>query len=291
MSKSPFLEYLQSGRTLVLDGATGTNLAARGLPRGLTGETWVLEKPEEILRLHGDFIAAGADIILTCTFNATAMWLEDATDGGKAAQVTRRAVELARQAAAGSRTLVAGSLGPIGQLIKPLGPLEEADAERAYAALGRALGDAGVDLLLVETQFDLTEASAAVRGVRASSTLPLVGSFSFDRGTRSMMGVKPAQAAAALESLGVDVVGINCGRSLEENLQALTELRAATSMPVWFKPNAGLPHLVDGQAAYDVTPEAMGAEAPKWVAAGAQMVGGCCGTTPAHLAAIAAAVK
>ncbi len=295
---SNFLERINAGEVLVADGATGTNLQQRGLERGASAETWVLERPQEIVRLHRDFLAAGADLLLTATFGATAIRLEAAGGlalAGRAAEINRRAVALARQAAAEAGrlgTLVAGSIGPTGQLLKPFGPLEESAAEEAFAAQARALAEAGVDLLVVETQFDLSEARAALRAARlADAGIPLVCSFSYDRGTRTMMGVRPSQMAAELGELA-DVLGINCGRSLDDNFKALGELRAATNRPVWFKPNAGLPE-VDGQgrSVYSVTPEEMGTRAPAWLHAGAQVVGGCCGTSPEHLKEIANAVR
>lgn len=288
---SGFLERLQSGSVLIADGATGTNLQQRGLERGVPSEEWVLERPEEILRLHRDFIEAGANLILTSTFGASRIRLQaGGALAGRAAEVNRRAVELAREAGRGSGALVAGSMGPTGQLLKPLGPLDEEEAEAAFAEQARLLAEAGADLLVVETQFDLAEAKAALRAARAAGGgLPVVCSFSYDRGTRTMMGVRPAQMAAELEGMA-DVLGINCGRSLDENLKALQELRKATSRPVWFKPNAGLPRVDElGSSSYDVTPEMMGARVPDWLAAGAQVIGGCCGTSPAHLAAIARA--
>jgi len=286
------LDRLRAGEVLASDGATGTNLQQRGLGRGVAAERWVLENPEQISRLHNDFIAAGADVILTSTFGATTIRLEQVGLAARAAEINRKAANLARQAANASGKLVAGSIGPTGQLLKPLGPLEEAEAEAVFAAQAQVLTTAGVDLLVIETQFDLGEARAAIRGVRSVSDLPLVVSFSYDRGTRTMMGVRPAIMAAELTDLGVDVLGINCGRSLEDNFKALTELRSATRLPIWFKPNAGMPMLdEDASPTYTTTPEQMGAQAPAWVAAGAQIVGGCCGTSPAHLAAIVQAVK
>jgi 5-methyltetrahydrofolate--homocysteine methyltransferase len=177
-------------------------------------------------------------------------------------------------------------------MVAPLGTLSEEDAQAEYSAQARLLAEAGVDLLVIETQFDLVEASAALRGVRSVCSLPVVVYFRYDRGTRSMMGVKPAQMAQTFFGLGVAALGINCGRSLEDNLKALGELRAATTLPLWFKPNAGLPKSdPDGKTYFDVAPETMGAAAPAWVNAGAALVGGCCGTSPQHLAAIARAVK
>ncbi len=290
--EAKFLQRLHAGKPLVADGATGTNLQKRGLGRGVPGEVWVLEQPDQILQLHKDFITAGADIILTCSFGGTSIRLEHTGLADRAGEVNRKAARLARQAAEGTSVLVAGSMGPTGQLLKPLGPLEEQIAQEAFAAQAQALAEGGVDLLLIETQFDLTEAVIAVRAALSVTSLPIVVSFSYDRGTRTMMGVRPAQMAKEIEPLDVAALGINCGRSLEDNFKALQELRSATHLPIWFKPNAGLPILdADGQPTYTVTPEQMAAEVSSWLEAGAQVVGGCCGTSPEHLAAIAHTAK
>ncbi|MBI4675472.1 MAG: homocysteine S-methyltransferase family protein, partial [Chloroflexi bacterium] len=170
------------------------------------------------------------------------------------------------------------------------GTLTRDDAVAQFGAQARALADGGVDLLVIETQFDLGEATAAYEGARAATNLPIVVSFSFDMGTNTMMGLKAAQVAQEVTARGADMVGVNCGRSLEENLINLQEMRAATHLPLWMKPNAGLPRMTDDDIAiYDVTPEQMGEAAARWLKAGAQIVGGCCGTSPQHLQAIAQA--
>jgi 5-methyltetrahydrofolate--homocysteine methyltransferase len=292
MTNSIFLNRINSGEILVADGATGTTLFARGMQRGATSETWVMEQPDEIIQLHKDFITAGADIILTSTFGGTSIRLRGSTLEGQAVTVNQRAVSLARQAVEGTPTLVAGSLGPVGQLLKPYGPLETDDVITAYTEQAQAITQAGADLLVVETQFDMNEVKAAIQGVRSVSDLPLVVSLSYDRGERTMMGVSPSQAGKELDTLPVDVIGVNCGRSLYENLHNLVELRKVTSKPIWFKPNAGLPR-VDAQGAtiYDTTPDMMGTQVPAWITSGAQIVGGCCGTSPDYLRKISEKAK
>ncbi len=288
MPDQPFLTRIKNGDLLIADGATGTNLIARGLPSGVTAESWVIDQPERIIQLHRDFISAGANILLTSTFNASSIRLKNSSLDGKSDLVNQKAVELARGAIGSENIYIAGSLGPLGQLLKPYGPLTVDEAKSAYATQAHALTDAGADLLVIETQFDMNEVVAAIDGVRQVSNLPLVVSFSYDRGRRTMMGISPTQAADMLEPLPVDVFGINCGRSLDENFQNLIELRSKTTKPIWFKPNAGLPHLDStGKTAYDITPGTMGSLVNSWLDGGAQIIGGCCGTTPEHLREIA----
>jgi len=291
MTSHSFLQSLQAGEVLVADGATGTTLLERGLPRGTPGEAWVLDRPREILGVHRSFIEAGARIVLTCTFGASPVRLRGGPLEDRMAAINRRAVELAREAAADRPVLVGGSIGPSGVLLKPLGRLAPEEASDSFSRQARVLAEAGADLLVIETQYDLAEAALAVQAARSVSSLPVVCTFSFDRGSHTMMGVSPARVGKELESLGADVVGINCGRSLEENLTALGQLRAHCSLPVWFKPNAGLPEVDgEGKARYRTTPEAMAVLVPAWIEAGARVVGGCCGTSPQHLEQIARAV-
>ena len=292
MSKYTLISRINNGEHLIVDGATGTNLIARGLPGGVTAETWVLEQPEKIIQLHQDFISAGAEIILTSTFGASSIRLKGTSLEGKSDRINRQAVELALEAAKELHTYIAGSLGPVGQLLKPLGPLTVDEVMNSYAAQAHSLTQADADLLVIETQFDMGEIKAAVAGVRSVSDLPLIVSLSFDRGRRTMMGISPSQAGKELETLPVDVIGINCGRSLAENLQNLVELRNTTNKPIWFKPNAGLPQIdAQGLTVYETTPEMMGAQVKAWVDAGAQMIGGCCGTSPDHLKEIAKIIR
>jgi 5-methyltetrahydrofolate--homocysteine methyltransferase len=288
MPKQSILSRIKNNEVLVADGATGTNLIARGLPSGKTPETWIMEDPDQVIQLHKDFINSGADILLTSTFSATPLRLKGSTLEGKSVEVNRKAVELVKEAIGNAPIYIAGSLGPVGQLIKPFGPLEFDEVMSSYSEQARALSEAGVDILVIETQFDMSEIKAAIQGVHEVSNLPVVASLSYDRGRRTMMGVSPSQAGKELSDQPIDLIGINCGRSLEDNLQDLIELHKVTNKPIWFKPNAGLPHLdSSGQTVYDVSPQEMAAQVLAWLAEGALIVGGCCGTSPGHLAEIA----
>jgi 5-methyltetrahydrofolate--homocysteine methyltransferase len=290
-TRPTFAEALASRRVLVADGATGTNYQEKGIALGVAPEEWLFDAPELVLQLHREFVEAGSDLILTNTFGATALRLEDSPLSGRAREVNLRAAEIAREAA-GDSTLVAGSLGPTGQLAEPLGPLGPDDCAAAYAEQAAALAEGGVDLLVMETFFALEEAVPAIRGIQSASDLPLVVSFSFDRGTRTMMGVSPTEVFDAVSPFGVAAVGANCGRSLADADEVVTELLGvAGELPVWVKPNAGVPRMVGDHPEYEATPEIIAAHIRRYVEQGVRIVGGCCGSTPAHVAAIAAALR
>ena len=281
------LDLLQKNKILVSDGATGTNLQQRGLEHGTPPEVWVLEKPEEIIKLNKDFIAAGSDILLTCTFGASPIRLAQNNLEGKTAEINQKAVLLTKKSTEGTQVLIAGSMGPLGHMLKPYGDLEIETAKNNYKEQALALDQAGIDFFLVESQFDLNEVKVALQAIQKVSIRPIVCSFSYDRGTRTMMGVKPSQTATELAGFGLTAIGINCGKSLEDNLNSLLELKQATQLPIWFKPNAGLPKLDDsGKPIYEITPEDMGNQVHEWINAGANIIGGCCGTSPAHLKSI-----
>jgi 5-methyltetrahydrofolate--homocysteine methyltransferase len=290
VAKIPFLDRIKKGDVLVSDGAMGTNLQMRGLEIGEPAEAMLFVEPEKNLRLHKEFIDAGANIILTNTFGASEIRLKVSDfDDHSVETVNEKAVEIAREAIGSRDIYLAGSIGPCGGLLKPYGELDEDIVFESYAQQSSVLNASRVDLLVIETQFDLNEALVAIKAARSVSDLPLVCSFSFDRGTRTMMGVTPKQVINALNKdevnhFQITMLGINCGRSLDENLICLQEMSSLTSLPIWFKPNAGLPTTDDkGKSYYDLAPSMMGAHAEKWIINGAQIVGGCCGTTPQHL--------
>jgi 5-methyltetrahydrofolate--homocysteine methyltransferase len=294
-----FLERLQSGEILIADGSTGASLQKMGLKPGIPPEDLVFEAPEMVLQLESAFVKAGSDIILTDTFGGTRLRMKESKYVDRTPEVNRRAAELARQAASRrAGVLVAGSIGPTGLLIKPYGPLTVEETTASFAEQAKALAEGGVDLLVIETMFAFEEADAAFKGARSVTELPIVVSFSYDRGMRTMMGVRPAEMFKHYKELGAAMIGANCGTTLE-NMEKILQEYAATEpgfpqnggLPMWAKPNAGLPRLVEGVTTFDVTPEQMAAYAVKYVGLGARVVGGCCGNMPEHIAAIAKAVK
>jgi 5-methyltetrahydrofolate--homocysteine methyltransferase len=285
-----FAALLEERRPLLADGATGTNYQDMGIEAGVAPEEWVFDAPDRVQELHRRFADAGSDLVLTCTFGATTPRLADGPLAGRTAELNVRAAELAR-AAVGEDLLVAGSMGPTGQLVEPYGVLTREVCVEAYAEQARALADGGVDLLVLETFFALEEALWAIEGARSASDLPLVMSFSFDQGTHTMMGLSPAEVVAAVEPLGVAALGANCGRSLADTDAIVAEFLAAVpSVPLWVKPNAGVPRIVGDTVVYDADPEMLAEHVRSYAERGARIVGGCCGSTPAHIAAIARAL-
>jgi 5-methyltetrahydrofolate--homocysteine methyltransferase len=284
---------LEARGVLLSDGATGTNYQERGMEPGVAPEEWLLDRPEEVVELHRRFVAAGSDIVLTCTFGASAVRLQESPLAGRARELNVRGAELARRAVGDEAVLVAGSIGPSGQLVEPLGPLGRGEAGEAFAEQARALADGGADLLVLETFFALDEALWAAEAALAATDLPLVVSFSFDQGTRTMMGLSPTDVVAAMDSLPLAALGANCGRSLDDTAALVAEFgRSAMRAPLWVKPNAGVPRIVGDAVVYPESPESFAAQLAEFApdeadeAAGARILGGCCGSTPEHLAAV-----
>jgi 5-methyltetrahydrofolate--homocysteine methyltransferase len=284
---------LKSGRVIVADGATGTMLQKAGLPMGTPPERWVLENPDPIRDLQRAYVEAGSDLIIACTFGANRTRLEHTGLADQLVEVNQRAVQIAREAA-GDRAYVAADVGPTGELLlAPIGKLTYEQALAIFTEQAAVLAQAGVDVLYIETMSDLNEMKAAVVGAQqAAPGIPIFATFSFDHHGRTNMGVKPEQAAEALQELGVVAFGANCGATLEMTEGAVAKMHEAIPQAALIaKPNAGKPHMVGHEAVYDATPEDMAEYARKFVALGARVIGGCCGSTPEHIAAIAAAVK
>ena len=277
---------------IIMDGATGTQLQKMGLPRGMASELWNLQNPGAIKKHYQAYIDAGSNAILTNTFCGSRPHLDKHQSGPLTHDINLAAAKLAREVV-GDKTLVLGSVGPTGLLMKPLGPLTYEQAVEYFAEQSAALAEGGVDGIHIETMSDLKEAEAAIAGARQITQLPITVTMSFDTRGRTMMGVKPDDAAKTLWALNVAAMGVNCGRTLEENLQALMAMRAAVPEAVLIaKPNAGLPRMQGGtEIVYDVTPEIMAEYALKFITQGVKMLGACCGSNPDHIRAIKAAVQ
>jgi 5-methyltetrahydrofolate--homocysteine methyltransferase len=288
--RDPILDRLASGAILIADGATGTMLQEAGLPAGTPGEAWILEQPQEIRKLHLAYIVAGSQLVLTSTFGGTRARLRAAGLDPQVAEISRRAAELARQVA-GDEIYVGGDIGPSGELLPPLGKLTYDAAVDMFAEQAAALAEGEVDCIYIETMSDLNEARAAVEGAQRVCDLPIFCTFSFDTHGRTGMGVSPVQAVRTMAGMGVQATGANCGHAPEELLEILPQMReAAPGLFLIAKPNAGIPRMVKRRAVYDAGPERMAGLARRYIELGAQIVGACCGSSPEHLAAIAAAV-
>jgi len=290
-----FLSLLAERPWLLADGATGTSLFARGLQSGDAPELWNLERPDDIRAHYRSFIEAGSDIVLTNTFGGTANRLKLHKAEGKVGEINATATRLLKQeaAAAGRPVVVAGSMGPTGELFEPLGPLTHADGVAAFRAQAEALAEGGADVLWIETLSAEAEVRAAVEGA-ASTGLPIVVTLSFDTNGRTMMGVTPGQWAQLATGLPTPLAGYggNCGVGASELVAAMIGLSEASpaNAVLVAKSNCGVPAWVDGKIVYSGTPELMADYARLARDAGARIVGGCCGTTPTHVAAMKASL-
>jgi methionine synthase I (cobalamin-dependent) len=260
-----------------------------GLPAGEAPERWMLEHPEAVERLAGLYAEAGSDIVYTNTFGANRVRMNLCGMGGRIRELNLRAAELARAgvAASGRPVFVAGSIGPTGEMLEPYGELPLEQAREAFAEQARALAEAGVDLVVCETFADLEELLLCVETVRAATAVPVFASMAYETSGRTMMGVRPEDAVARLGAAGAAGVGANCSVGPDSLLHVLTTMHeAAPEARLLAKPNAGLPQLLDGRTVYATGPEVLAGFARQMKQLGAAIVGGCCGTTPEHLAAM-----
>lgn len=280
---------LEGGDILVCDGAMGTQLMERGLPPGEPPESMNLTRLQDIEEIARLYHAAGADIVETNTFGGSPLKLAMYGLEARTEEINWRAVEAARRAV-GSDAYVAASVGPTGRTLKPYGDTEPDDVAEAFQRQIHALLDAGADAICVETMSDLTEAVLAVKAAKSlTDAVPVFASMTFDptpRGFRTIMGVSVADAAAGLTAAGADVVGSNCGYGSEQMVAVARELREHATLPILIQPNAGVPEMECDRAVYRETPEFMAEKARELIEAGVAIVGGCCGTTPAHIRAI-----
>src|SRR5581483_7814279 len=276
----PFLERLSRGPVLA-DGAMGTMLYSRGIPYEQCFDEINVTQPDLVQQIHREYIAAGAELIETNTFDANRIRLSMYGLEDRVRELNRRAVKNAREAReiAGEPVFVAGSIGPVDKPMEPVGPLSLYDVRLAFREQVEALVEGGVDLLVLETFYDLAEITEAVLAVRETTDLPLVAQMTFNEDRHIASGATVAEVVQALERLGVDVIGLNCGVGPASALDVVRELIALTHLPVSVQPNAGLPARVGGRLMYVSTPDYHGEMAARFAAAGARLIGGCCGTT------------
>ena len=272
----------------IFDGACGTMLQAAGLKPGACPELINIEQPEMIQAVHRAYIEAGATIIETNTFGASALKLAHYGLADRTEEINRAAVLAAREAANG-RAKIAGSMGPTGRFIKPLGDLDFEDAYQAYRQQAAALAEAGADYIIIETCIDIQEMRAALLAAKEVCTLPIICQLSYSEDSRTVTGTDPQTAAITLDAMGADIIGVNCSLGPEQLVPIVKILAENTARPISVQPNAGMPRLENGQTIFPMTPEDFGYWAPQLIAAGASYLGGCCGTTPAHIRAISQA--
>ena len=288
--KMPFMQAVTE-RVLVLDGAMGTMLQERGLKAGQSPEEMNLTAPEVVAGVHRAYLEAGADIIVTNTFGGTSAKLEHYGLGDRVAEINEKAVRLAREVA-GEKAYVAGSIGPTGRFLEPVGDLCFDEAAAMFGEQAKALIDAGCDLITLETFLDIKEIRAAVIAIREiSQDIPVIAMLTFEEKGRSVLGSPPEAAAITLEAVGASMIGSNCGLGVDGIYEILRAMRQVTSLPLICQANAGLPILKDGQTVFPGTPQEMTAYHDRLIELGVRVIGGCCGTTPAHIGAMKQALE
>ena len=285
------LDTLAEKKVLIFDGAWGTMLQAAGLTTDDCPEEWNISHAEEVQAVAKAYAQAGSDVILSDTFGGSGCKLKKMGFGDKVVEFNTAGAK--NSLAAG--VIVAGSVGPTGEFIEPLGDMTAEEIQAVFAEQIGAMIDAGVQAICVETMSAVEEAAAAVRAAKAiDPNIDVIVTFTFDaspNGFRTMMGVSPEMAVTAMVEAGADVIGSNCGNGIEAMIEITRAFRAVTDLPILIHANAGVPELVDGETVFRQSPEDFSAKVPELVAAGANIVGGCCGSTPAHISAMKAAVE
>ena len=280
------MERLLAESPVVTDGAWGTSLQAAGLETGACPDAWNLLQPDRVEAVARSYVAAGSRIILSNTFGSSRIALTRYGLQDQTVDINTAGARLSKQAA-GQQSLVFCSIGSTGKMVL-MGEVPETDVAAAFTEQAQALKEGGADGLAIETMSDLVEARLAIVAAQATG-LPVVACMSFDSGPNqlhTMMGVSVEQAAREFTALGVDAVGANCGQGIAGMLAVCQELRRHTPLPIWIKGNAGTPRLEDGRAVYDMQPEDFAAHVPELMGAGAQFIGGCCGTGPDFVSAL-----
>ena len=294
MQSKNLSEWLEAGRVVLGDGAMGTSLQAGGLAAGESPELWNVNRPEIVREVHKGYLEAGSQIIETNTFGGNAARLQHNGLADRVLELNEAAARLARGEAEGSDCLVAGSVGPTGELLEPHGLLSFDDAVQMYADQVQGLLAGGVDYIQIETMSQLGEVEAAIQGARqVSPDVTIVATMTFDANARTMMGDTPKAALAAIHGWGIRVIGGNCGNGPDEIRTVMKEMADARPDGVFLiaQSNAGLPKMVDGAVQYDGTPQVMAEYALDMYKMGVSVIGACCGSTSAHIAAMREALE
>ena len=283
MNREEFAALCQS-RPLLLDGATGSNLMKRGMPRGVCTELWIDAHPEILLDLQREYVAAGSDIIYAPTFSANRHTLERAGLGDQVGELNRRLVALSRQAA-GGKSLVAGDMTTTGVPLEPNGPMEYNRLYEIYREQAAALAEGGADLIVIETMLGIDETAVALEAVREACDLPVMCSLTVQSDGSAYFGGNCVDAVEELQELGASAAGINCSCGPEQLVSLVRNMKAVARIPLLVKPNAGMPAISDdGEAVYPMTATEFAAHMQVLLEAGAHLIGGCCGTTPEFIA-------
>lgn len=275
---------------VLTDGAWGTELMKQGLKKKESPESWNLTYPEKVGRIPALYVAAGSRIVLTNTFGANRFILEKHGLADKVGQINRAGVRISKDAAK-DRAYVFASIGPSGKVIV-MKQVSVAELEDAFSEQAEAIAEAGADAIVIETMMDMAEAMAAITAAKKTG-LPVVANMVFDAGKdkdRTMMGNTPEEVAEKFAAASVDALGSNCGKGIEGFIPICKRMRAVTALPLWMKANAGIPEVVKGQIVYNITPDQFAAHIPDLINAGANFIGGCCGTSPDFITAIKAKI-
>jgi 5-methyltetrahydrofolate--homocysteine methyltransferase len=291
---NPLKHLIDTQETILLDGATGTYLMARGLTQGAPPEIWNRERADVIRQMHNDYVRAGSQLILTNTFGGSSFRLKLHDLQNDVYELNRLAATHARSAAdaVDHIVVVAGSIGPSGELLVPMGEMTFEMAVAEFAEQARGLAAGGVDVFWIETMSDLQEVEAAVQGCRQVSDKPICATLSFDTAGHTMMGVSPEKALTTMREWDLLALGANCGAGVDEMEAVIATMhKSDPTVPLIAKANAGIPEWADGELQYNGTPEVMGMYAHRIRKLGARLIGGCCGNTPLHMEMIGLALQ